>query len=761
MGRDRPEGIFDFRRGVVTFALVVSSILVTGLKLAFQEPKHIENGEYTENFGTTGAKAASRTRQPIRSTRRSVARKSNSAKNISVEEPVQNTERGENETLTVGAAAKENDEDTNQVLTPLEENTAKVARTRSQRQRRSRLHQNNNSPLACIHEAVPATVEEHESLQVPLATLASIPTLPPRHDKPRSSTEVGIRRNTDSISDASSEGSFSERNQLWAMAEIGGYLQKQSDVFGIWKQRFFRLASFEPHELEMLTPLASEVVKRTTHRCYLLLYWTCDAHTAMTGKQRTNPRGAYLIGDCEVKAGGDSAKRTFVLRNLLNAMDLRTPVPPVHLSASDVRGAHRWMSALSFARLAESLPRVTLDAQERTYPLPDKSETLGVLASPATGEVICSFYFCLYRAHASSVAAAQAAARDEEKDDLMSLPRCLLFSYESEEKAVSRPIVAQSIYDLTKARVTVMDPIPDVLILQGVENCLPFNMHRVNGKLYLKAPSVEAAMEWAQIIDINCRLPQRSQEVPAQIKNTLHERGVDQTASEAQESSKKHIAVLPAVNDENAQYQYGSSHAVHNAVHQHKADQETLVDEIVMDELNLPLPAPVHLSSPTPSDLTSASSELASPTSDISSPTSDLSSPGTSTGNLSSPGSGEFEVDSLSASDILSMQERQYLGIQNYPKVPETEESNNRYYEDDEDDQIDINSQDRDESTAKLGGLKISARHKPRIISDNLQSWQSPRADKLSPVIEEDGMTSPGSTVSRASRASLASRFFR
>ncbi|GBG27293.1 Hypothetical Protein FCC1311_035152 [Hondaea fermentalgiana] len=643
----RNDSAVAFRQSVLTFALVVSSLLVTGLKLAFRDPKQLNDSRSRPAAGPTP------------------------------------------ETRTAPAA------DAQRRTEP-----EPSRRARSARRRRS--HPDRGTNLDCIHEAVPATLEDHDpSLDVPLAAVA----LPPAHRsttiKARSQSDLTLRRTNSFVSDTSSEGTTASGRESWAMEEVCGHLQKQGDVLGLWKQRFFRLAAFESYELDNFPDLPKGIISADTHRRFLLLYWSCDARMAMTGAQRLRPRGAFLLSNCSVATGNDAANSSLILHNLVNAMNPQAPVPPMRLKASDARRAHRWMSALTFASIAESFPRTGFD-QLRTYPMPDLCETLGVVASPATGQVLCNFYFRLYKAYESPAAADAAAAASSDDADDADLVNTFLLSWDSEKQAVSKPIAAQSMYDLAAARATVTDTAPGVITLQGVKNLLPVNMHRSNGMLYLKAPSQALANAWARAIDPRCKLP----ETLCTSESALHlGRGAAKTVNDGDDCVESNDDADDA---KDTRKRRASATAAPSA------SAETLVDELTLS----PSLTTMEESAPSPD------------------------------------ASNELEVDSLSCLDILNAQQSQVS-----EKVEDSNSGSDHEYDDDDaeeedqDENVDIDNMDSNSFVSP-------SRRKPsHLNSEHLQAWQSPRPEKLSPVMEE--AETPGSTTSRASRVSRASQLSR
>uniref|UniRef100_A0A7S2W9Z7 PH domain-containing protein n=1 Tax=Mucochytrium quahogii TaxID=96639 RepID=A0A7S2W9Z7_9STRA len=260
-------------------------------------------------------------------------------------------------------------------------------------------------------------------------------------------------------------------NGSWTMEEICGMLQKQGDVFGMWKNRYFRLACLDSKELQEFSGLHKSYRFGDKTHAYILFYWACDAHVAISGQHRYNPRGAFDLSGCTITR---DSQELFVLNNLVNAMDPAAHVPPVRLRASNERVAHRWISASSFASFSTSLPQQTTENGIR--PLAQISDTLGfVLDSSGKKQ---EMYFKLYTAEG----------------------RRFLLCWEDEKHATSRPITAQNIYELSKSSSAIKGEDPQLIHLSRVENFMPANYLQVKGTLILKARTIPMAVEWAKLL---------------------------------------------------------------------------------------------------------------------------------------------------------------------------------------------------------------------------------------------------------------------
>jgi hypothetical protein len=414
-----------FRVRVLSFALVVSALLVTGVRLAFAE----RGGEAAAE--ERAALEAQRERRRLRrgAGRRGAGRKRrNSLGSVGLVLAPTPTKRPGG----TGAAASVEE----QRLLREEARDTFAARELS--------------PLFVAGEA------KARSRSVDQLSVAS-------HDSEGSQLDSSVEEGA--------AGGAGAATASRAMEEVCGQLQKQGDHFGLWKQRYFRLACLEPFQLEEVEGVKFKALN-LEERSFVLLYWATDAATATSAKLRNKPRGAFLVTSESTVEEGES-KLVLVLRGVVNAMDPLATVPPVRLCAANVRAAQMWAGALCFAALSRRLPPST--DRLRPAPLPDRCDSLG-LASSAQGDAAFNLFFRLHRAHGG---------------------RAFLAGWDSEKQAHAKPITAQNLYDLSLASVKMTREQPQMLELHGVVDLMPLNTHPAKGRLFLKARSAEDALAWA------------------------------------------------------------------------------------------------------------------------------------------------------------------------------------------------------------------------------------------------------------------------
>jgi len=319
------------------------------------------------------------------------------------------------------------------------------------------------------------------------------------------SVDVGSFKDTVSevsSADGTPSSLASSRSKIFATEELCGNLHKQGDFLGIWKQRFFRLAALEQNELGAVEGLAQEY-KQPSKRLYLLFYWTCEAHVAMSENHRNIPKGAFALESCTVRMGQDSAANatTFHVEGLVDAFDPDNDVPTFALRANDRRTAHRWITGLLSAGIASTCPKHNCDRTRGSIPIADLSDDLVVITHPASGQALTKNFFRLYLAHES----AQAADLEDDEYELPS--RVFLLSWLSEKSAISKPLTAKNMYDLSKAKAVVNDAAPEMIVIRNAEDLHVFNQFPCqNGTLVLKARNAQEACIWARAIDESCKI---------------------------------------------------------------------------------------------------------------------------------------------------------------------------------------------------------------------------------------------------------------
>mmetsp|Transcript_2728 Transcript_2728/g.5297 ORF Transcript_2728/g.5297 Transcript_2728/m.5297 type:complete len:563 (-) Transcript_2728:89-1777(-) len=258
------------------------------------------------------------------------------------------------------------------------------------------------------------------------------------------------------------------------MNVVSGALQKQGDYLGFWKQRFFKLASFLPHELASINGIHPSLCKESGPRRYLLQYWACSETKAQTPAMCNSPRGAFLVRGCSIEK--DEFKLVFVLSNLIDAMNLNQVVSPIKLCAPNVRAARRWVSGLTFASI---MPPSS--AQEDSI-MPQKAGML-LLSPNMTKEAAFMYSFQLFRV-----------------EGVKGEKRSFLMCWDPTRQDASSSITPQSIYEVTKASVSIVKEMPDVLVLEHVLDNVPLNHFLCRGRLFLQAESQTDAVTWASSI---------------------------------------------------------------------------------------------------------------------------------------------------------------------------------------------------------------------------------------------------------------------
>jgi len=239
-------------------------------------------------------------------------------------------------------------------------------------------------------------------------------------------------------------------SKAWTMEEMCGHLLKQSDVFGLWKSRYFRLACLSHEELALIQGIDSIILKEGGRR-FVMLYWSCDASMAMSSKYRNNPRGAFLLDGCWVEQT-DHKKDLLTLHGLRNAQNVKSQFPPMYLKALNQKALQRWVSAISFASIAVSFP---LSDSECSYPYKNISCAMGLVSSPTSEVVHESMYFRLIKS---------------------TTMRVFLLSWDTKEQADSRPIIAQNIYELSQCSVSLLSQCPQVLVVEKVRDFMMLNL---------------------------------------------------------------------------------------------------------------------------------------------------------------------------------------------------------------------------------------------------------------------------------------------
>ena len=268
---------------------------------------------------------------------------------------------------------------------------------------------------------------------------------------------------------------------------VSGYLNKQSDHMGIWRQRYFVLGAYDQSELKLYRDFAQAHFFEQTEvtngdKIFVLFYWSCNAENAQTEGFRYKPRGAFAFKLGTKMDRGDGMMIS--IDGLVNAFKPSRRVPVLHLAAFNIRDFQTWLRALAFAALTERLftrcINWTDDAQSEIW-----CGNLGVRIFSARSNFRKS-YVQIYRDSAKWT----------------NNERVLLMVWDNEESANKMFWKPKNVYEISDASVTILKSEPCVIVLSEIISFHlagpnPLKGAKSNRKLYLAALSHSESVKWA------------------------------------------------------------------------------------------------------------------------------------------------------------------------------------------------------------------------------------------------------------------------
>uniref|UniRef100_A0A7S2S3C4 PH domain-containing protein n=1 Tax=Mucochytrium quahogii TaxID=96639 RepID=A0A7S2S3C4_9STRA len=120
---------------------------------------------------------------------------------------------------------------------------------------------------------------------------------------------------------------------------VMGNMEKQSQVLGSWRSRFFYLVELDKDTATAYPALEHCLIKQPTK---VLMYWTCTKDEATSKSNRYHPKGLYNVEQCSCQM----EKRTIQLDDIFDLTSRKPIKTSIHLRCTNENSASEWCKAL-------------------------------------------------------------------------------------------------------------------------------------------------------------------------------------------------------------------------------------------------------------------------------------------------------------------------------------------------------------------------------------------------------------------------------